>query len=67
MANTELKNAIDLVNSTQRGQGEPPLVYYVECERCGNGFAKMSQDVGYAKSQGKAHLCRICKPGKPRR
>lgn len=66
MTDTELKKAIELVNSVQRGPAEPLLVHYVTCERCGKGFAKMAQDVGLAEAKGYSHLCRICKPGKRR-
>lgn len=67
MVNSELKNAIDLVNSTRRSSADPKLIHYVECERCGSGFAKMAQDFGLAESHGYAHICRVCKPGKRRR
>lgn len=64
---TELKKAIDLVNSVQRCADDPLLIHYVTCEGCGNGFAKMAQDMGLAESKGYAHVCRICKPVRKRK
>lgn len=67
MSEADLRKAIDIVNCVQRGPAEPLLVHYVECERCGKGFAKMAQDVGLAQAKGYAHVCRLCKPGKQRK
>jgi hypothetical protein len=61
MSNEELKRAIEVVNTTQRGSTDSKLIHYVVCEKCQNGFAKQSQDYNLALKNGYKHICRLCK------
>ena len=55
-----LKQAVDLINSTQRNESDPPIVYALVCTSCGNEYARLPQDVALSKRNDSLQLCNIC-------
>lgn len=63
-----LKEAINLVNRTQRGRRDPPLVVLAKCEDCHMPFAQPANLAGRIEaSAGKLPtVCRLCALGRRR-
>jgi hypothetical protein len=58
---TPLEEAAEVVNTHRRAEGDPPLVYVLNCSECGEQFAMLPQDLKLSEKRGHPKTCRLCK------
>lgn len=56
----DIRAAAMLINSAQRKESDPPIIYILDCTSCGEAYGRLPQDVALAERKDSLQLCNLC-------